>query len=81
MSEEAAHDGLTVHVVGDRSQHVSVPHPLDVQRRAPAQVSLRAVRDLGQQRQPELLVPEHQGSGAEARGHLSSLLTCRWRGR
>ena len=61
MARQSAQDGLTVQAVGDGGQHVSVPHPLDVQRGAPRQVSLRAGGDLGQQRQPELLVPEHGG--------------------
>ena len=34
-----------------------MPDPLNVQRRTPAQVALGALGDLGQEGQPELLIP------------------------
>ena len=81
VARQPAQDGLTVQAVGDGGQHVSVPHPVDVQRGAPGQVALRALGDLAQQWQPELFIPEHGGWGLTGWDISLVSSTCIWLGR
>ena len=80
VSHQPPHYGLTVLAVRDGSQEVGVPDPLNVQRRTPAQVALGALGDLGQEGQPELLIPWKYFEGKYLEENILGS-TCIWHGR